>query len=680
MANVSLFRRWRSQRFQDLVGQESVVRTLQNVLASGSPARAYLFCGPRGTGKTSSARIFAKALNCERGPGLEPCDECTQCREIAAGNSLDVFEIDAASHTQVDKIRDFIVDKVHFAPVSARHKIYIIDEVHKLSTSSFNALLKTLEEPPSHVVFILATTHPHELPPTILSRCQRYDFRPLTVGEIRRHLEQIGTAEGLSLERDAADQLARAADGSLRDALVLLEQAVTFCGDSVTGAQVLELLGLVSYEVMEKMVRALHACDATALLSLLHSLNGQGRDLKRLAAGFLEYLRLLMLVKVGAVDETFVDMQPEERQSLEGVASEVSLGALMAWIKGGMELANQVREGRQARLLWEMTVVQLVSTASAGDPSVLERRLDRLEQVVKALETRQPTPGSAGVARAAAQPPSSARAAGSPAEVATAVEEAPATATPAPRAESAELQVSTHPPEGTASQEAATEAEAHPAAEQEPSAERDVPPRALPVATGAPAVEAEALQPASRGSAPPAGGEASAPTPPEAPAERAVNGSQGAEAAAPSEPGSGDEASESARPGAASEGTSESHQPAARPRRSRLRSKKEFWIRLVNMVRDGGDMPLYGALADARLVDMTPDQVVILGVPEGFDRNQETILNSRAVLEDLAEQLLGRSVRFECRLEANRPFPGTEEHAELVRRASGLFTGEIVED
>ncbi|MCA9794629.1 MAG: DNA polymerase III subunit gamma/tau, partial [Candidatus Eremiobacteraeota bacterium] len=380
MASVSLFRKWRSQRFQDLVGQESVVRTLQNVLLSDSPARAYLFCGPRGTGKTSSARIFAKALNCENGPGLEPCNECDQCRAIASGSSLDVFEIDAASHTQVDKIRDFIVDKVHFAPVTARVKVYIIDEVHKLSASSFNALLKTLEEPPSHVVFILATTHPHELPPTILSRCQRYDFRPLSVAEIRARLAYIADSEGVELVPEAGDQLARAADGSLRDALVLFEQAVTFCGERVELEPVLELLGTVGYQVMERLVMALRSREAGSLLLLLHELNAQGRDLKRLASAFLEHLRLVMLVKVKAPDSTFEQMAAEERESLERLAQAVSLVDLMHWIRAGMELSAEVREGRQAKLLWELTLVRLATPSAEPGMKGLEARIVALEE------------------------------------------------------------------------------------------------------------------------------------------------------------------------------------------------------------------------------------------------------------------------------------------------------------
>lgn len=376
---VSLFRRWRSQKFKDLVGQESVVSTLQNVLHGGSPARAYLFCGPRGTGKTSSARIFAKAINCERGPAAEPCGECHQCVSIADGSNLDVFEIDAASHTQVDKIRDFIVEKVHFTPVAARHKVYIIDEVHKLSTSSFNALLKTLEEPPSHVVFILATTHPHEMPATILSRCQRYDFKPLTATATEKHLLMIAGAEGLEVDADAARQLARAADGSLRDALVLFEQAVVFSDGRVTREKVLDLLGGVGYEVLEEMLLDLIEGRADGALRRLDEWIRRGRDLKRLAETFQEHLRMMLLLKVRAEDATIAHLSAEERASLEKLCASLTTAAITNWLRQVMELLASIRHGHAARLEWEMLLVACAQPEV--DPSLqgLDRRLERLE-------------------------------------------------------------------------------------------------------------------------------------------------------------------------------------------------------------------------------------------------------------------------------------------------------------
>lgn len=377
--SVSLFRRWRSQKFSDLVGQESVVSTLQNVLGAGDPARAYLFCGPRGTGKTSSARIFAKALNCENGPSGEPCNQCSQCESIAEGNNLDVFEIDAASHTQVDKIRDFIVEKVHFTPVSARYKVYIIDEVHKLSTSSFNALLKTLEEPPAHVVFVLATTHPHEMPSTILSRCQRYDFRPLTASETEKHLQYIASEEKIQLDEDAARQLARAADGSLRDALVLFEQAHVFSDGRVTRDKVLDLLGGVGYEVLEDMFTDLQQGRAAQALQRLDEWIVRGRDLKRLAESFQDHLRMMLLLKVKSEDQSIKHLSAEERASLDRLTQLVSVGAITQWLRAVGEMLGEIRHGRRARLEWEMFLVSLAHPES--DPSLegLERRLERLE-------------------------------------------------------------------------------------------------------------------------------------------------------------------------------------------------------------------------------------------------------------------------------------------------------------
>jgi DNA polymerase-3 subunit gamma/tau len=376
---VSLFRRWRSQKFKDLVGQESVVSTLQNVLQSGNPARAYLFCGPRGTGKTSSARIFAKAINCEKGPAPEPCGECHQCLSIAEGNNLDVFEIDAASHTQVDKIRDFIVEKVHFTPVAARHKVYIIDEVHKLSTSSFNALLKTLEEPPSHVVFILATTHPHEMPATILSRCQRYDFKPLTAAETEKHLLMIAAAEKLEVDIDAARQLARAADGSLRDALVLFEQAVVFCDGRVSREKVLELLGGVGYEVLEEMLSDLIDGRSDGALRRLDEWIRRGRDLKRLAESLQEHLRMMLLLKVRSEDQTIRHLSAEERRSLESLCSRLTTGAITSWLRRIMDLLAAIRQGHAARLEWELLLVACAHPEMEPSLQGLERRLERLE-------------------------------------------------------------------------------------------------------------------------------------------------------------------------------------------------------------------------------------------------------------------------------------------------------------
>ncbi len=376
---VSLFRRWRSQKFKDLVGQESVVSTLQNVLQGGSPARAYLFCGPRGTGKTSSARIFAKAINCERGPAAEPCGECHQCVSIAEGSNLDVFEIDAASHTQVDKIRDFIVEKVHFTPVAAKFKVYIIDEVHKLSTSSFNALLKTLEEPPSHVVFILATTHPHEMPATILSRCQRYDFKPLTASQTEKHLKMIATSERLEVDEDAARQLARAADGSLRDALVLFEQAVVFSDGRVTREKVLDLLGGVGYEVLEQMFTDLNGGNSAGALRRLDEWITRGRDLKRLAESFQEHLRMMLLLKVKSEDQSIRHLSTEERQSLERLCSGMTVGAITGWLRQVMELLAAVRQGHAARLEWEMLLVGCAQPETDPGLQGLERRLERLE-------------------------------------------------------------------------------------------------------------------------------------------------------------------------------------------------------------------------------------------------------------------------------------------------------------
>lgn len=422
MSQVSLFRKWRSKAFSDLVGQEAVVKTLRNVLAGGSPARAYLFCGPRGTGKTSTARIFAKALCCENGPALEPCNQCSTCREIAQGVCMDVFEIDAASNTQVEKIRDFIVDKVHFAPARARFKVYIIDEVHKLSGSSFNALLKTLEEPPSHVVFVLATTHPHELLPTILSRCQRYDFRAFSLKEVEDHMIHIAAEEKLELDPLARQLLARAAQGSMRDALVLLEQAQHYSGGAVTPADVVQMLGLLPQETLGRWVDALRQGDAAVLLGAVEEMHRGGQDFVRAVDLWVDHLRLLMLTKVQAHEAGLSELHEAYRTALQTQAQSLTLAQILNWLRAAVDLQQAIRDGQPARIALELCLVQLCTpavpatnvtspVAAVAGPNLapaveaLTRQLQDLQDKVKSLMLR-PAPAER---REEALPPAPAR-------------------------------------------------------------------------------------------------------------------------------------------------------------------------------------------------------------------------------------------------------------------------------
>ncbi len=295
MAYVALYRRWRPQDFDTLVGQHAVKTALSNALASGRIAHAYLFTGPRGTGKTSTARILAKALNCDKGPTAHPCGECVNCERITTGSSMDVFEIDAASNRGIEEIKT-LREQLAFAPVNGRYKVYIIDEVHMLTTEAFNALLKTLEEPPAHVIFILATTDPHKIPATIHSRCQRFDFRRVTVEEITDHLAMIAEKSGIDVEREALRLIAIQSEGGMRDALSLLDQ----CGvmaKQVTTATVREVLGIVGRETLRELVQAIGRQDLSATLAKLNFLLEQGKDVRQVLTELAEYLRALLLYK-----------------------------------------------------------------------------------------------------------------------------------------------------------------------------------------------------------------------------------------------------------------------------------------------------------------------------------------------------------------------------------------------
>src|SRR5512146_205845 len=275
MASQSLYRKWRSQSFSDLVGQEAVVRTLLNAVREGRLSHAYLFCGPRGTGKTSVARLLAKAVNCQNPRDGEPCNECVSCPELTAGRSPDVIEIDAASNTGVDNIRD-LREHVNMLGSGGHHKVYVIDEVHMLSTAAFNALLKTLEEPPPHVIFVLATTEAHKVLPTIISRCQRFDFHRIRMRDIVAHLHHIAEGEGLTLEPAAAEMIARAAQGGMRDALSLLDQAITFCGTEIDAQSIRGMLGLADPAALRALIEAVADQNTADGLERIHALVSGG--------------------------------------------------------------------------------------------------------------------------------------------------------------------------------------------------------------------------------------------------------------------------------------------------------------------------------------------------------------------------------------------------------------------
>ncbi len=311
MASQSLYRKWRSQKFGELIGQEPIIRTLKNALSSGKPAHAYLFTGPRGTGKTSTARLLAKTINCTNPRDGEPCNECQQCREITAGNSFNVIEIDAASNRGIDSIRD-LREKVMMPPSTGKYKVYVLDEAHMLTTEAFNALLKTLEEPPNYAIFVLATTDVHKMLPTVLSRCQRFDFKRITTRQIVEHLNFVAEQEHIKLERAAAELIARAAAGGMRDALSLLDQAIAYCGEEISLAQVQTMLGVADPRAIHKLIMHVADLDSSGGLHQIHELAEAGADLRQVNAQMIEYWRALMLARAGADVATILDLAEDE--------------------------------------------------------------------------------------------------------------------------------------------------------------------------------------------------------------------------------------------------------------------------------------------------------------------------------------------------------------------------------
>jgi DNA polymerase-3 subunit gamma/tau len=369
MASQALYRKWRSQTFGQLVGQEHVVQTLQNAIAEERVAHAYLFTGPRGVGKTSMARLLAKAVNCTAPPPQRPCGICESCQIIAAGRSVDIIEMDAASHTSVEDARE-IIERVQFRPTSGQYKVYVIDEVHMLSTAAFNALLKTLEEPPEHAIFILATTEVHKVPATILSRCQRFTFTRHTIAATATHLQHIAAEEHITLEPGVAEAIARAATGSMRDALGVLEQLASFAGDTITLEQVQNLLGMSSAAEVSTLIDALIQNDVRTALQSVNAVADQGVDMRQFARDLIERLRALMLL-MATGDRSLLDVGDDELSALEAWSQRADIGLVQHWIKLLSNLDYQLRTSSYGHLPLELALVEgIVSASRSAAPSL----------------------------------------------------------------------------------------------------------------------------------------------------------------------------------------------------------------------------------------------------------------------------------------------------------------------
>lgn len=385
MAYEVLARKWRPRQFVDVIGQEHVTRTLRHAIVSERVAHAYLFVGPRGIGKTTLSRIFAKALNCEQGPTADPCDVCDLCREIMNGNSLDVVEIDGASNNGVDNIRD-LRDAVQFAPARARFKIFIIDEVHMLSTGAFNALLKTLEEPPPHAKFILATTEVDKLPATIISRCQRFDLRRIPTALIVDSLRRIATKEQVEADTDALLAIARGAEGGMRDALSALDQIISFKGSPVTEADVLAIFGLVSRENLEKLATAILKGDMAGGLQIIDELDRGGKDLRRLVLEMLEHFRNLLVCQQLGGQTSSLDVTPEQLAALEEQAKLADCERILRVAEHLAELEGRIRHALSRRTLFETVFVRCCRAATTAT----------IDQLIRQLADLQANPPAAG--------------------------------------------------------------------------------------------------------------------------------------------------------------------------------------------------------------------------------------------------------------------------------------------
>ncbi len=381
MSYMALYRKFRPETFSDVKGQDAIVKTLKNQIIGDRIGHAYLFCGTRGTGKTTVAKIFAKAVNCERPVDGSPCGECAMCRAISDGTSMNVIEIDAASNNGVDNIRQ-IREEVQYRPTQGKYKVYIIDEVHMLSIGAFNALLKTLEEPPEYVIFILATTEAHKIPVTILSRCQRFDFKRISVETIVERLQELIQIEQWDVEEKAVRYIARMADGSMRDALSLLDQCASFyMGEPLTYDHVLEILGAVDTEVFSRLFEGLIDLDVSGVMEMVEDLVNDGRDLSQLCEDFTWYLRNLLLVMSSDQTQDVLDLSEENLDRLKEEAGMIEQETLIRYIQTFSDLCSSLRTASQKRVLLEVTLIRLMRPAmETGQDALLDR--------IRAVETR----------------------------------------------------------------------------------------------------------------------------------------------------------------------------------------------------------------------------------------------------------------------------------------------------
>ena len=419
MAYEVLARKWRPQQFADVVGQDHVTQTLQNAIKSNRIAHAYLFVGPRGTGKTSMARLFAKALNCVQGPTATPCGNCDSCREITAGTSLDVLEIDGASNNGVEQVRE-LRDNVKFAPSHGTYKIYIIDEVHMLSSGAFNALLKTLEEPPAHVKFFFATTEVHKVLPTIVSRCQRFDLRRIPTGLIIERLNLIAKEEKVAMDADAALAIARGAEGGLRDAESAMDQLIAFRGSTITESDVLSVFGLVSRGTLESLAIAVLKADVGRIVGIIAELDAAGKDMQRLVLELLDHFRYLLVYQCAPEASGSMDLMQAQLESLKAQAALATPDRLIRIAEVLSQAEDRMRYALSRRTLVETSLIRCAKTTAVS----LDELFRRLEAVRQSLGGTVPAAAPAAVAEMVREAP--------PAAYPSAPRPVPAPARPAP--------------------------------------------------------------------------------------------------------------------------------------------------------------------------------------------------------------------------------------------------------